>query len=101
MEQKIQELEEQIKIIEETLDEIKQVLNTIAERETHEQEMEEYYERLEHGRQEPGGSLDLRRLRPRRSGGHGVPPDLHAGSAPRGRREVARDSLRERRAGRG
>jgi len=34
MEQKIQELEEQIKIIEETLDEIKQVLNTIAERET-------------------------------------------------------------------
>ena len=34
MEQKIQELQEQIKTIEETLDEIKQVLNTIAERET-------------------------------------------------------------------
>lgn len=34
MEQKIQELQEQIKTIEETLDEIKQVLNIIAERET-------------------------------------------------------------------
>lgn len=34
MEEKIEQLQEQIKIIEKTLDEIKLVLNIIAERET-------------------------------------------------------------------
>ena len=46
MEQKIQELEEQIKIIEKTLDEIKLVLNIIAERETETTNQAEYFKNV-------------------------------------------------------
>jgi prefoldin subunit 5 len=46
MEQKIQELQEQIKTIEETLDEIKQVLNIIAERETEVTNEAEYFKNV-------------------------------------------------------
>ena len=42
MEQKIEQLQEQIKIIEKTLDEIKLVLNIIAERETETTNQAEY-----------------------------------------------------------